>query len=1613
MLKSPITCAPNLPNMTSTEITLSTPAVIDNITTVETNNTEPYSHRTVESLVSASTYQFPPSTSSYDNHTSLIGNGCFTLRTRIENSRPLKGSTMIERLNKTSEFVANIPDIVTTMEKSTNPIVSQYGNSLLKIQAKQRQVNSSVSKKAKAAYETNLRAIKNLLPTINDKNLIIFFNSILAIYEAKTSKVLKETMAEIDGYRAIIKKQPNKNENLIFFWRGIIGEERSAIKDFLVKFDLWKDFEAEVKNILNNIDDDFSERQEELYDKLKTLCAPMSLAEENENILSYKLFIKFTKDQTITKAIESLQKNQGLIYVLKCTEHGKKLLKQLNDFTTLFYLDEREKNNNNLKTKIEEKRREHNELKKTDKIKRWFKDTFSSNQNIYDLESQLRASIEHSLSIAAEQDPMLKILSEFSPARMDNLLRELKKDKENCNNVITAIAPSQEANKVIPEFMTDNLSVFEAICVAHALDNTRQVAENIHDIEQLYRIMKKKFLHPEIIDQLTFNRSDHQGNVIIKGLMLAALRQFAADADMDWIAQINILLGFADDQHATLTDASKQKVRLRDNYEINHFVKVDHFDQLKPGVSAKINKKILRTTFQQSIKHDRYLINLLDKNDISKVEQKITSEMVDFLLCEGSFIDTRIKPMTFRTNLASLFKLTPQIFLSDMDKIGYTPLLHKTYHAKKTENLLTPLQMASVDHLTVIHQRLQEVVSETVTTLEYAKDLLDDDIFSSLNELDQTAQQALQFEFEALIDQLRKQPYDSQLKTTVKEQAEVILDAVNISELKVTCGDEFLKNIAAMHNYFSSLLPKDITNFYSWMQKLGLPLSNSSQEYITQYLTEILKKDEDDTTYCYKAMSVIVRELFASPLLSDLDCTPKNMQSVEHLNKLSRQSLDQIDQILQGVIDKTISPLNPENKQTDRNQQAFCEIIDIPNSIEEALNELIIKPNIKNTSEKKARLTNEQYNFLKEGLYDLFKLGSDDYGKDIDKFFESMKESAITKSENDIKYLYNNYMNFLQAYGDSKTKKTQELFEDMVQRDLEKAIPALIAMGNLDGKKRLFAMKAKEIQTLGKMNVPSHTDFLKKLNDMYRISSSIYFDIIRLKGGLPVAIDIRAKEIKYLVKRIRDITFSNNAAAKHTMFQKMGGLYYDDDYFAKYRKNCEHEDAIRDQRKIDDRNKKDLWDEKMKRISIKFHEKVKEFSDEFVYWWTPVYIVYKTNVSDSHKSVIIFSNGQLFQSEDCHIYDGAIKMLRAKRVDIMKKKGKLDQGKILAFIKRYDPNFKFVNLKTTRKEKDYQIMSTLENKKGYHQEEVATITQTQTVHTTIGISTIPGDFTYGYPKYYPSPDDPQYVYKEFFFQPDIPEEVTPAVATRITEAKQTWLPSTVANVPSLPDDTSSAPIASTSAFSMPRPSDPIIDKIRNMVSPFMQYHPDNLQSTESDLVQMQAHLSHTIKRDIITINSNNQMNCFQPDGAHVLLDERIEISDKDARQGNYAIALPDALLHAVTDGKTVLLCEDRQHQFNAIDVQLTDNGFISSKIPHGSELRDSIINNTFNDFPESLKPAAQTLFSAVMNVGYTHFYGERPQNDIPTITLQEAFLELLNKTYEQEQQPGTSGYLGN
>ncbi|ADU70159.1 hypothetical protein [Pantoea sp. At-9b] len=1598
----------------SPEISTTTSAVMDRITTVNPNSTLPYSQCSVQSLASTSRPTWVAPSSSYDNVISSTSPGGFTLQPAVDGSRALNGERIIGRITKLSDFVGGITTVVKTMADSSNPMVSQYRNSILDLERQNTEVKRNIRDKARKTYEININTVKKLLGTINNYDLRQFFNSILAIHEAKTSKIFKERIAAIDIYVDMCEKQPNNTDGLKYLWLGIIDEKENPIREFLTKFDLWNDFEANVKHMLDKIDDSFMARHRELYDELMTLCSPQTHAQENANVFFHQLCHLCFMEHSVTAAITSLQKNEGLTEVLKCTEHGKKLLKKLNNYTLLIDLETRKKTNTYLKTEIAAKHQKQEAAKKSGnliKLCRSIKQAFSSSLSIQDLKSELKASETLSLEISIAKDAGFKSLHDISRSRIEHTFNELKPNKETCDNVISAIGLSREATRVTPEFMTEDLQISEAICVANALYHARQVADNLHDLEQLYRVMRKKFLHPDVIDKLTFSRTDHQGHVIIKPLMLAALHQCSAVPEMDWIAQRNILLGFADPQHVTGIDASAQTFNLYDNYEANLLVKLDHFDHIKRVISEKINKKTLKIRFQQSIEHDRHLIKLLNNNITPEVRQEIATNMVNFLLSDGDYADADIKPIVFRTNLARLFKLTPQKFLRDLDKINYSPSHHFAHHEKKVDNLLTSKQMSAIDHLVVIFQHLHETVSETNKTLYFADELLEEVTFSDLTEFSTTEQKALKKEFAELTDRLYEQPYDGQLKNQLKEKAETILEAVNLKRLCSAGNERSLNKITHLQNYFASFRTRDIRHFYDLMEEMGLPLHHSSQENVTQYLTEILGQGQTDESYCSKAMSVILRELFSSPLLSELHNTPQSLQSAEQLDNLTKQYLDNIDNILQQIIEKNLAPFSPDSKQVDRNLQAICRIIDDPEAIEASLNEFIIKPNIKDTREKKTRLTPEHYQTLKNGLYDLFKLGSDNFDADRDKLFESMKASAIATGENYTRYVYNAYLNLKQTYDNQQAKKENEIYNEIINLDLEKGIPALIRRDHRDVKKVKTARQAKETFILGKMNAASHADFLKKLNDMHQLSTSLYFQFIRLKAGLLVATEIREDEITYQNKRIKDIAFSQAASERHALMQQ--GAYFSQAEIdmAKYRANCEREDSKKEQRRVDDRNARDVWNHDMKIASNAFLARIKEFSDEFAYWWQPVYIVFKTNVTDTHKSVIIFSNGQLFQSEHSQTYDGAITMLRVKNVDIRNDKRELVQDKITNLIKKYVPGFKFENTERTRTEVDHKIMVEIENDKDCQQQQAAAITKTQTVSTKVVVNTLGANYTFGHPEYYPSPNEPQYVYKEIFFQPATSPVLSPPVMAKINEEKQTWLPSEATLPASLSHDASPTAVASTSRET--RPSGPIVDGLRESVSIFTQWRDPNLHFSDSAMEQIQVHLSQTIQRDIMTINSDNQITCFYPDGRHVLFDQKLDISDRDAKQGNYSSVLADHIMKDVLEGKTVLLREDQHHQFNAIQVQLTDAGYISSMIPHSPELRDAVINSKLNDLPKSLIPAVQTIFPAVMNAGYSAIFDAKPEHAISSYTLQRAFLEQLNKTDEQandENLPGPSGY---
>lgn len=1604
----------NAPSIRSKEISIVTHGVMGKISSVSTNSTLPYSQRTVSSLESTPPLPSTSSSSPYDHVITTTSPGCFTLRPAVDGSRTLNGKKTIEQITKLSDFVEGITTVVKTMDDSPNPIVSQYHRSLLDLKTQNTEVKERIRYKAKKTYEININTVKKLSNTTNENDLRLFFNSILAIHEAKTSKIFKKWIGDIDNYISMCKKQPNNIDNLKYLWLGIIAQGDNPIREFLKRFDLWDDFEANVKHMLDKIDDGFIVRQHELYDELMTLCGPLTTTQENDNVFFHQLCHMRLMEDSVTAAITSLQKNEALTEVLKCTEHGKKLLKKLNNYTLLIDFETRKIINNQLKTKIAEKHQEQEAAKKSGTFMKFFssiKQAVSSSPSLQDLKSELKASETFSLEISTSKDAGFKSLHDISRSRIEHTFNELKKNKETCDNVISAIGLSREANRVTPEFMTEDLQISEAICVANALYHARQVADNLHDLAQLYRVMRKKFLHPDVIDKLTFSRTDHQGHVIIKPLMLAALHQCSAVPEMDWIAQRNILLGFADPQHTTVIDASVQKFNLHDNYEANLLVKLDHIDHIKRVISEKINKKTLKPRFQQSIEHDRHLIKLLNNNVTPEVLQEIANNIVNFLLNEGDYADADIKPIIFRTNLARLFNLGPQKFLRDLDKINYTPSHHFAHHAQKMDDLLTPKQMSTIDHLVMIFQHLHVIVSETNEMIYRAEELLDDVTFSDLTEFSTTEQNALSKEFIELTDRLYEQPYDDQLKNQLKEKAEIILEAMNLERLCSAGNEISLERITHLQNYFSSLRTHDIRHFYDLMDRMGLPLHHTSQENITQYLTKMSGQGQTDESYCSKAMSVILRELFSSPLLSDLHNTPQSMQSAEQLDNLTKQYLDNIDNILQQVIEKNLAPFSPDSKQVDRNLQAMCRIIDDPEAIGASLNEFIIKPNIKDTREKKTRLTPEHYQTLKNGLYDLFKLGSDNFDADRDKLFESMKASAIATGENYARYVYNAYLNLKKTYDNKEAKKENEIYNEIINLDLEKGIPALIRCDHKDVKKVKTASQAKETFILGKMNAASHADFLKKLNNMHQLSTSLYFQFIRLKAGLLVATEIRDDEITYQNKRIKAIAYSQAASEKHALMQQGAYVSQADIDMAKYRANCEWEDSIKEQRSVDNRNARDVWNHDMKIASNAFLARVKEFSDEFAYWWQPVYIVFKKNVTDTHKSVIIFSNGQLFQSEHSQTYDGAITMLRVKNVDIRNDKRELVQEKIISLIKRYVPGFKFENTERTRTEVDHKIMVEIENDKDCHQQQAATITKTQVVSTKVEVNTLGANYTFGYPEYYPSPNVPQYVYKEIFFQPKASPVLSPPVMAKINEEKQTWLPSEATLPAPLPHDSLLTSIASTSRET--RPSGPIVDGLRESVSIFTQWRDQNLHFSESAIEQIQVHLSQTIQKDIMTINSDNQITCFYPDGRHVLFDQKLDISDRDAKQGNYSSVLADHIMQDVLEGKTVLLREDQYHQFNAIQVQLTDAGYISSMIPHSPELRDAVINSKLNDLPKSLIPAVQTIFPAVMNAGYNAIFDAKPEHAISSYALQRAFLEQLNKTDEQandENLPGPSGY---
>ncbi|MDO6404983.1 hypothetical protein [Pantoea phytobeneficialis] len=1601
------------------EIITTTPAIINQISTINEKNTVPYSQQPLESLISPS---LSPASTSFGIHVtpSSSSPACFTLQPRIKGLSNINGKQHIERLFKLNTFTDSIFRLTTEMAGSTNPLVIQYKDCLLNFKAENDNIIKSINKKAKETYKINKATLKKLSKTINNKSIGEFIQKILAIHQAKTSKVFARYFSQIDMFMTVYEKEKNNTEKIKSLWRAIIDEGDNPLRDFLVGFNLWDYFRDNVNHMLEANDDDnfpdFIARQYQLYDELKTLCAPSTPSQEENNLYRHQFCDLHLNDKSVAAAIESMQENKGLTFVLSCTDHGKQLLEQLNNYKVLLAQDTRTKREKQIEAELATIAPERATSKKTSLLKALFNSIpicINLLDSTDDLRSELRASRNWGLDISASVDSGLKSIYDTAYSGVRKSLTTLLKNEKILNEVVSAIGITPEVKAVTPQFMTEELSVSEALCVANTLYNNRVIADNMGNLTQLYHVMREKFLHPDMIQELTFNQLDHEGHVVIKALLLAALQNCIADPEMDWMAQWHILLGFADKKHAENTDATEQTVMMHDNHKIRHFVKLDHFDTILEYVSNRINKEKLRWKFKQSIKLDLKIIKLINQNITTEDLQLISSDMINYLLCDGCFSDADLRPFTFRTKLASLLKVAPQKFLSDMAEINYTPSYHFRHHAHQTDNLFTAKQISNVDHLVVIIQYLQEVVAETTTTLEHLESVEYIVRFADLNGFSDAEQNTLKEEFIKQKNRLNQQPYNIELKEKLKELAKTILENVELNSLIEEDNDEPLNEIIPLlDNYFSSYQAKDINKFYAKMQEMGLPLNSDSQEKTTQFLSEMLNDGKEHPNYHSEVISAIVHELFSSLPLSDPAATSQSVQVATPFNTLSTQLLAQMDIILNDEIKKSIDFFNPEHDQAAFNLLALCQIIDNPDAIEKALKEYISKPNEKNTHTRKLRLTPDQFKLLKHGLYNLFKSGSSDYASDIEKLFDKMKELAKESSERYAIYIYDLYMKFKKVFSDKEGKTPSQLFFEIQELDQEKGIPSLIKM-EPDVIKRTTARLSKETFILGDMNAASHADFLHALNRRHQLSPSLYFKFFRLKPWLSFVSKIRDDEIECNQKRIEALNFSLNASTINAAIQAGVLLTEHERQRALYREKCEREDAIRDQRQIEYRNDRDLWNQQMTLESNIFLQHVMDFSREFMFWWQPRYIVYKTIVRDGHKSIIIFSNDEFFQSEHSHEYDIGLTMIRTKNVDILDDKKRPDQNKILKTIKKTNPDFKFVNTQRIRTEVNHNIRVNIVKNGEVESKHVATLTQTHTLSTEIVINTITADFMHAIPSVYPTSNNDKLSYHEFFFQPDTLRDIHPVVAESVYKEKQTFLPPYVADPK---PSTSAAATAMIPAANTARSCNPIDNQLREMVSPFTRFRPENVSLPEPFLSSLQErtleHLALTIGRDIVTINNKNEVTYYYSGGNIVSYNLKLEISANDAKRGNYAAALPDKIIEDVHKREVILLKVDGQ-KYNGIQVQSTDAGFVSSMIPNQPDYRDSVINSTLHKLVEPVRPLVEEMFPAVMNAAYVTTHGTVPDGNITTYPLVRKFLEQLNHTAEQESeednQPGTSG----
>lgn len=1601
------------------EIITTAPAIINQISTINEKNTVPYSQQPLESLISPSAF---PASTSFSTHAppSSSSPACFTLQPRIEGLSNVNGKQHIERLFKLNTFTDSIFRLTTQMAGSTNPLVMQYKDCLLNLKAESDNITKNIIEKSKKTYKINKEILKALSKTINNKSIGEFIQKILAIHQAKTSRAFASYFSQIDMFMTVYEKEKNNTDKIKFLWRTIIDEGDNPIRDFLAGFNLWGGFRDKVNHILETNDDDnspdFIARQYQLYDELKTLCAPSTPSEEENNLYRHQFCDLHLNDKSVTAAIESLQANKGLTFVLSCTEHGKQLLEQLNNYRVLLAQDNRTKREKQIEVELATIVQERAISKKPSLLKALFNSIpicIHLLDSTDDLRSELRASRKWGLDISASLDSGLKSIYDIAYSGARKSLTTLLKNEKVLNEVISAIGITPEVKAVTPQFMTEELSVSEALCVANALYNNRVIADNMGNLTQLYHVMREKFLYPDIIQGLTFNQLDHEGHVVIKALMLAALRNCIADPEMDWMAQWHILLGFADKKHAEGIDATEQTAMVHGNHKIRHFVKLDHFNTIFEYVSNRINKEILRWKFKQSIKPALKIIKLKNPHITIEDLQLISADMINYFFCDGCFSDADLRPFTFRTKLASLLKVAPQKFLSDMAEINYTPSHHFSHHAHQAVNLFTAKQIANVDHLVVIIHHLQEVVAETTTTLEHLESVEYIVRFADLNGFSDTEQKGLKEEFIKQKNALSQQPYNIELKEKLKELANTILENVELNSLIEEEDDEpFNEIIPLLDNYFSSYQAKDINNFYVKMQEMGLPLNNGSQERITQFLSKMLNDGKEYPNYRSEAIITIVHELYSFLPLSDPAATSKSLPVATQFNTLSTQLLAQMDSILHDEITKSIDIFNPEHDQAAFNLLALCRIIDNPDTIEETLKENISKPNEKNTRTKKARLTPEQFKLLNQGLYDLFKSGSSDYASDIEKLFDKMKELAKETSERYTIYIYDLYMHFKKVFSNKEGKTPNQLFFEIQEHDPEKGIPSLIKMEH-DAIKRTNARLSKETFSLGDMDAPSHADFLHALNRRHQLSPSLYFKFFRLKPWLSFVSEIRDGEIEYNQKRIEDLSFSLNASTLNAAIQAGLLLTEHERQRALYQAKCDREDAIRDQRQIEYRNDRDLWNKQMTVLSNIFLQHVMDFSREFMFLWQPRYIVYKTIVRDGYKSIIIFSNDEFFQSEHSHEYDIGLTMIRTKNVDIMDDEKRLDQDKILKVIRKINPNFKLVNTQRSRTEARHNIRVNIGKDGESEPKDVATLTQTHTISTEVVINTITADFMHAIPSVYPTSHNDNLSYHEFFFQPDTLRDVHPVVAESIYKEKQTFLPPFVADPK---PSTSTAATAMIPAAHTARSDNPIDNQLREMVSPFTRYSPENLSLPEPFLSSLQErmveHLSFTIGRDIVTINNDNEVTYYYSGGKFVSYNRKLEISAKDAKQGNYAAALPDKIIEDVHKREVILLKVDGQ-KYNGIQVQSTDAGFVSSVIPNQPDYRDSVINSKLHKLAEPVRPLVEEMFPAVMNAAYVTTHGTVPDGNITTYPLVRKFLEQLNHTAEQESeednQPGTSG----